>query len=225
MPNRRRGIVRIPLAKYGIREVILFGGIALAGAVLSAVFLWYLVPLFVVALAFVLYFFRDPSRRPPDEPRVLVSPADGRVVEVAEVEEPEFLKSLTHKIAIFMSPLNVHVNRVPCDGRVEGLTHRAGRHLNARAPDASSRNEASAMTLADVEGDTRVLVRQVAGAVARRIVCTAQTGQRLQRGDRYGMIKFGSRAEVYVPVESGFDVEVRLGQGVKAGETILGRFR
>jgi len=217
--------VRIPLAKYGIREVLLFGGISLAGAVLSAFFLWYLVPVFLLTLAFVLYFFRDPSRRTPDEPHVLVSPADGKVVEVAEVEEPDFLASFTHKIAIFMSPLDVHVNRSPCDGEVEALVHRPGRHLNASTADASSRNEANAMTLAHVEGDRRILVRQVAGAVARRIVCTAAVGQHLARGDRYGMVKFGSRVEVNVPVASGFEVEVRLGQAVKAGETILGRFR
>ena len=217
--------MRIPLAKYGVREVLLFGGISLVGAALSAILLWYLTPLFVLAAVGVLYFFRDPSRRTPAEPHVLVAPADGRVVEVAEVEEPEFLSALAHKIAIFMSPLDVHVNRVPCDGRVETLVHRPGRHLNASTADASSRNEASAMTLTHVDGDARVLVRQVAGAVARRIVCAAVVGQRLRRGDRYGMIKFGSRAEVYVPVESGFKVEVRLGQTVRAGETILGRFR
>ena len=199
--------MRIPLTKYGIREVLLFGGISLAGALVSAVFLWYLTPLFVLVLAFVLYFFRDPSRCTPDEPHVLVSPADGKVVEVVEVEEPKFLRSVTHKIAIFMSPLDVHVNRSPCDGQVEALVHQAGRHLNARAPDASTRNEASAMALTHVEGDRRILVRQVAGAVARRIVCTAAVGQHLARGDRYGMVKFGSRAEVYVPVESGFAVE------------------
>jgi len=217
--------VRIPLTKYGIREVLLFGGISLVGAVLSGVFLWYLTPLFVLALAFVLYFFRDPSRRTPDEPHVLVSPADGKVVEVAEVEEPKFLRSVTHKIAIFMSPLDVHVNRSPCDGLVEALAHQPGRHRNARAPDASSRNEANAMVLTGVEGDRRILIRQVAGAMARRIVCRAAVGQHLARGNRYGMVKLGSRAEVYVPVESGFAVEVRLGQSVKAGETILGRFR
>ncbi|KPK44216.1 MAG: hypothetical protein AMK72_12345, partial [Planctomycetes bacterium SM23_25] len=116
-------------------------------------------------------------------------------------------------------------NRAPCDGRVETLVHRPGRHLNASTAHASSRNEASAMTLTRGDGDARVLVRQVAGAVARRIVCAAVVGQSLRRGDRYGMIKFGSRAEVYVPVESGFKVEVRLGQTVRAGETILGRFR
>lgn len=217
--------MRIPLAKYGVREVLLFGGISLLGAALSAVFLWYLTPLFVLAMAFVLYFFRDPSRRTPGEPRILVSPADGKVVEVAEVEEPRFLKSLTHKIAIFMSPLDVHVNRAPCDGQVEALVHQPGRYFNASIADASAHNEANAMTLAHVDGNTRILVRQVAGAMARRIVCAAAVGQRLERGDRYGMVKFGSRAEVYVPVESGFEVEVRLGQTVRAGETILGRFR
>ncbi len=217
--------MRIPLAKYGVREVLLFGGISLLGAALSAIFLWYLTPVFVLAMAFVLYFFRDPSRRTPAEPRILVSPADGKVVEVAEVEEPKFLKLLTHKIAIFMSPLDVHVNRVPCDGQVEALVHQPGRYFNAASQNASAQNEANAMTLAHVDGKTRILVRQVAGAVARRIVCTAAVGQRLERGDRYGMVKFGSRAEVYVPVESGFEIEVRLGQTVRGGETILGRFR
>ena len=217
--------MRIPLAKYGVREVLLFGGVALVGIVASAVWLWYLAPLFGVVLAFVLYFFRDPARRTPDAPGILVAPADGRVVEVGQVEETEFLRTLAHKIAIFMSPLDVHVNRSPCDGRVEGVVHRPGRYHNAATPDASAVNEASTMTLADVEGRTQILVRQVAGAVARRIVCAAAVGDRLERGGRYGMIKFGSRAEVYVPVASGFEVAVGLGQVVRAGETVLGHFR
>ena len=216
--------MRIPLTEYGVREMLLFGGFSAAGAV-GAPFVgwWYVAPIFVLALAFVLSFFRDPSRRVPQEAGLLVSPADGRVVEVAQVDEPEFLKAAAHKIAIFMSPLNVHVNRAPCSGDVEVVEHRPGRYHNAENPAASSENESVAMLIKGAEGQTRVLVRQVAGILARRIVCAAVAGDRLERGQRFGMIKFGSRAEVYVPVEAGFEVQARLGQRVKAGETVLGR--
>mgnify|MGYP006295936443 CR=1 FL=1 len=217
--------MRIPLAKYGAPQILLFGGVALAGAVVTAVVFWYVAPLFVLAFLFVLYFFRDPSRRVPEMPGVVVSPADGKVVEVGEVEEDAFLHVRAHKIAIFMSLLDVHVNRVPCDGRVEATVHTPGGYHNAAAEAASRENEAVALVLADVEGRTRVLVRQVAGLVARRIVCDAAEGDTLVRGRRYGMIKFGSRLEVFVPVETGFEPVVRMGQRVRGGETVLGRFR
>jgi phosphatidylserine decarboxylase len=217
--------VRIPLTRYGVRETILFGGVLAAGiAVALLMHLWLVVPVPVLGLVLVLSFFRDPSRRSPTEPGLVLAPADGRVVEVARVDEPLFLKSVSHKIAIFMSPLDVHVNRSPCTGQVERVEHRPGGYRNAANPAASLANESVAMVLAAVEGPTRVLVRQVAGVLARRIVCAARTGDRLERGQRFGMIKFGSRAEVYVPVETGFRVEARLGQRVRAGETILGRF-
>ncbi len=215
--------MRIPLARYGVREVLLFGGGSLLGLVLAGIFFWYVAPLFALLLAFVVWFFRDPSREIPDGPGLVVSPADGKVVEVAEVEEPRFLAARAHKIAIFMSPLNVHVNRVPCDGTVEAVVHQPGGYRHAGTSAASADNEAVAMTL--VAGGTKVLVRQVAGALARRVVCAAAPGERLTRGARYGMIKFGSRVEVYVPVDSSFEVAVEPGQSVRAGETILGRFR
>ena len=215
--------MRIPLARYGVRELLLFGGVSLMGLVLAGVFFWYVAPLFALALAFVVWFFRDPSRETPEGHGLVVAPADGKVVEVAEVEEPRFLCTRTHKIAIFMSPLSVHVNRAPCDGTVEAVVHQPGGYCNAGTRAASADNEAVAMTL--VAGGTKVLVRQVAGALARRIVCAAAVGDRLTCGTRYGMIKFGSRAEVYVPVDSGFEVVVEPGQSVRGGETILGRFR
>ena len=218
--------MRIPLTEYGVRELLLFGGVSVAGAVAAAVIGWWFVaPVFVLSLAFVLWFFRDPSRRIPEDVGLLVSPADGRVVEVAQVNEPQYLKSAAHKIAIFMSPLNVHVNRAPCAGEVEAVEHRPGRYHNAENPAASSENESVAMLIKGAEGHARVLVRQVAGVLARRIVCAVAAGARLERGQRFGMIKFGSRAEVYVPVEAGFEVRARLGERVKAGETVLGRFR
>jgi phosphatidylserine decarboxylase len=217
--------VRIPLTKYGVRELLLFGGLASAGiAASAAIGWWYLAPVFVLALVFVLSFFRDPSRRIPEEPGVVVAPADGKIVEVTQVDEPPLLKVPSHKIAIFMSPLNVHVNRAPCGGEVETIEYRPGRHHNAQDQEASSENEAVAMIIRAADGRARVLVRQVAGVLARRIVCAAAAGERVERGQRFGMIKFGSRAEVYVPVEAGFEVRARLGQRVRAGETVLGRF-
>ncbi len=217
--------MRIPLAKYGAAQILLFGGVSLVGAVVTAVLFWYVAPLFAAGFLFVLYFFRDPSRRVPEMPGVVVSPADGKIVEVGEVEENTFLHVRAHKIAIFMSLLDVHVNRVPCDGRVEAVVHTPGGYHNAAAEAASRENEAVAMVLAGVEDRTRVLVRQVAGLVARRIVCDADEGDAVVRGRRYGMIKFGSRLEVFVPVETGFEPAVRMGQRVRGGETVLGRFR
>ena len=218
--------MRIPLAKYGVRELLLFGGAALAGLVATAVWAWYLTPVFAAVLIFVVAFFRDPARQVPTEAGAVVAPADGRITEVTEAVEPQFLETRAHKIGIFMSLVSVHVNRSPCAGRVEAVVHRPGRFLDARDPAASAENESTAVAIAEAEGrGARVLLRQVAGVLARRIVCAAAVGDRLQRGQRIGMIKFGSRAEVYVPVEAGFDVAVKIGDRVKAGETILGRFR
>jgi len=218
--------VRIPLAKYGVRELALFGGPALAGLIISAALAWYLAPIFAAAILFVVAFFRDPERRAPDGPGLVVAPADGRVVEVTETEEPRFLGRPAHKIGIFMSLASVHVNRSPCAGRVEAVEHRPGRFLDARRPESSAENESNTIAIGDAEGrGTRIVVRQVAGVLARRIVCAAAAGDRLERGQRIGMIKFGSRAEVYVPADSGFEVMVELGRRVRAGETVLGRFR
>ena len=218
--------MRIPLAKYGVRQILLFGGGSLFGAALAAYYyLWYVAPLFAIIILLTLFFFRDPSRRVPEEPGVLVSPADGKVVELGQVQEDEFLHARALKMAVFMSLTDVHVNRVPCDGRVETLVHRPGRHHNAAREAASRENESLAMVLAEVEGRNRILVRQVAGIVARRIVCDAEVGEAMVRGRRYGMIKFGSRLEVFVPVEAGFEPAVGMGQRVRGGETVLGRFR
>jgi phosphatidylserine decarboxylase len=137
-----------------------------------------------------------------------------------------FLGCRAHKIGIFMSLASVHVNRSPCAGRVEKVMHCPGRFLDARDPDSSTENESAAIAIADADGrGVTVLVRQVAGVLARRIVCAVAAGDRLECGQRIGMIKFGSRAEVYVPAGSGFEVMVAPGRRVRAGETILGRFR
>ena len=218
--------MRIPLAKYAVRELLVLGGLALAALVASALWFWYAAPVFAAAFLFILAFFRDPERPAPAGPGLVVAPADGTVVEVAEVEEPRLLATRTHKIGIFMSLASVHVNRAPCAGRVEAVEHRPGRFLNAMDPASSAENESAAVVIGEAEGrPLKIVVRQVAGLLARRIVCDVAEGTRIERGQRIGMIKFGSRAEVYVPADSGFEVLVRPGQHATAGETILGRLR
>lgn len=214
--------MRIPLAKYGLRELAVFGGLLLAATLASAIYWWYPAPLLGALFVFVVAFFRDPQRRVPQEPGLLVAPADGRVTEVTEADSPG---GRVIRIGIFMSLTSVHVNRSPCRGRVESVQHRPGLFLNALDPASSTENESATLTLDDAEDrGVRIVVRQVAGLIARRIVTAVTEGEMLERGQRIGMIKFGSRAEVHVPA-GGFEVMVKIGQAVKAGETILGRLR
>jgi phosphatidylserine decarboxylase len=170
----------------------------------------------------VALFFRDPDRLAPSDARVLVSPADGRVVEIAEGDEPVFLRQPALRVAIFMSPLDVHVNRSPCQGEVRHLEHRPGRLKSALLAEASTQNEANLIGLHNTEVGQPVLVAQIAGMVARRVFCACRVGERLDRGQRFGMVKLGSRVEVSVPAASGFRWTVRLNDRVRAGETILG---
>ena len=191
-----------------------FGVVAIVGVL--AGHWWAVVPL-LVGVGFCLWFFRDPPREVPANPRAVVSPADGRVVDVSPVQEEQFLHAPTTKVSIFMSPLDVHVNRSPVDGRITQLQHTAGKFRAAWEDKASLENERNAMVLE--QGSRRYLVVQIAGALARRIVCRAGVGDVLNRGDRYGVIMFGSRVDVYLPA----DVRpvVAKGARVVAGETVL----
>ena len=171
----------------------------------------------VLITAFMFYFFRDPERAVPTERGLFVAPADGKVIVIRETDETEYLHAGVTQISIFMSPLNVHVNRVPCDGKVISVKHVKGTFLAAYKDEASVRNEHIDMVLETRYGD--VLVRQVAGFVARRAVCRVSEGDVLQRGERYGIIKFSSRVDVYVPKDAA--VKVQLGDMVIAGETVL----
>lgn len=166
---------------------------------------------------FMPYFFRDPERTAPQGEGLFVAPADGKVILVRDVHEKEYLDSEVREISIFMSPLNVHVNRAPCDGKVIAVKHKAGKFMAAYKDDASMKNEHIDMVLECGQG--KVLVRQVAGFIARRAVCRAKPGDSLKRGDRYGMIKFSSRLDVYLPKDA--TVMVRPGERVKAGETVI----
>jgi len=171
----------------------------------------------VLITAFMFYFFRDPERAVPTERGLFVAPADGKVIVIRETDETEYLHAGVTQISIFMSPLNVHVNRVPCDGKVISVKHVKGTFLAAYKDEASVRNEHIDMVLETRYGD--VLVRQVAGFVARRAVCRVSEGDVLQRGERYGIIKFSSRVDIYVPKDAA--VKVQLGDMVIAGETVL----
>ena len=167
---------------------------------------------------FMVYFFRDPERHIPEGENVLVSPADGKIILIQKVSEDKFLKGDAVEVSIFMSPLDVHVNRAPCDGVVEGVVHTSGRFLSAFKHEASLQNENIAMLLTTKYG--KILVRQVAGFLARRAVCRVKTGDSLQKGERYGIIKFSSRLDIYLPKE--VQVRVKLGDRVRAGETVIG---
>ncbi|MEI6205893.1 MAG: phosphatidylserine decarboxylase family protein [Desulfuromonadales bacterium] len=172
-----------------------------------------------VLTLFVLYFFRNPERTPPADAQAVVSPADGKVVIVERVSEtPLGVPSL--KISIFMSVFSVHVNRVPFDGTVVDAFYHQGKFFDARDSRASCENERNGIVL-EVSNGTRMAFVQIAGLIARRIVCYARMGDRLKRGERYGMIRFGSRLDVYLPV----DVEplVNVGDMAVAGETVLAK--
>ena len=171
-------------------------------------------------LGFTLYFFRDPQRTPPDGAGdLLLAPADGKVVVVEEVEEPLYLKGRARQISIFLSPLNVHVNRAPTDGVVEYDNYVSGDYLVAWHPKASEKNERSQLGMRHPSG-TRILFKQIAGAVARRVVYHITVGDTLRAGQRFGIVKFGSRMDVLVPLE--VPIAVKVGDRVRAGETVLG---
>ena len=209
---------RSPIAAPGYRFI-------LAGVVLILIGLlggWpWLAGLGVVSGGFFVYFFRDPERVIPTEPGVIVSPADGLVIRVDEVEEDEFLKAPARYVAIFMNVFDVHVNRSPVAGVVTEMRHRAGEYMAAYRPDAASRNEQQALVLENSSG-RRVLVVQIAGLLARRIIPFVKPGHHLARGERLGLICFGSRVDVYLPSDS--QIEVKTGDRVKAGSSIIGRW-
>ncbi|MFC1512849.1 phosphatidylserine decarboxylase family protein [Thermodesulfobacteriota bacterium] len=169
--------------------------------------------------AFVLYFFRDPARMASDEKDVMVSPADGKVIIIDKVFDDRFVKEHVYKVSIFMNVFNVHVNRIPFDGEVTHIHYSPGRFYSADSERGGLQNEYSAITMKTDTG-RRMAVVQMAGLIARRIVCWARPGDRLQRGDRFGLIRFGSRVDLYLPLQT--QLEVKVGQKVRAGETVLG---
>ncbi len=206
----------MPFAKEGIPFIGLTAGVTLLSAWLG----WTAVAAVTGVLTlFVSWFFRNPARRVPQDPNLVVAPGDGKVLAIEEEFEPRFLKDRSVRLTIFLNVFDVHINRVPCEGRVEAVQYQPGLFLVASRPDATIKNEQNALLLTTPSG-VKVLCVQVAGLIARRIVCWISAGDRVQRGERYGLIRFGSRMDTFVPV--GTSLRVKVGDRVKGGETILG---
>ncbi len=189
--------------------------LALASCLVSG---WLLL-LFLVVICYTVFFFRDPDRAVPADPHAVVAAADGTVTDIAEVEETEVMKTKLRRVGIFLSIFDVHTNRAPIGGRVVYREHRHGLCLDARRPDCSEKNEA--MTWAFETSRATIVVRQLTGAIARRIVAWSDIGDELKKGDRFGMIRFGSRTEVYLPLNA--NVLVKVGDHVAGGATIIAR--
>lgn len=171
----------------------------------------------LVVYILIIQFFRNPSRFTPVDENHIIAPADGKVVVIEDVEEPEFFKGKRKQVSIFMSPLNVHVNRYPISGKVVYQRYYPGKYLVAWHPKSSTENERTTVVVENAK--TQVLFRQIAGALARRIVCYAKEGNAATQGTEYGFIKFGSRIDLFLPVDC--KINVNLGQKTKGGETIL----
>ena len=217
--SERSGLVNQkirPVAREGYPFIL---GAAFATAVVAILGLYVLALFFLAVTFFVCFFFRDPERVIPEEEKAVVSPADGKVVGVSAVQESDFAAEKMLKISIFMSIFNVHVNRIPDDGRVADVIYYPGKFFSANLDKASRDNERNAVAL-EINRGRKLIVVQVAGLIARRIICKIRKGDRLSRGERFGMICFGSRLDVYLPPDTVPAVSV--GDKVLAGTSVLG---
>ena len=207
--------MRIPIAKDGymfITPLVVFTcGVCALSWFWAAGF-------FGGLLLFVTWFFRDPERVIPEDPNAIVSPGDGRIVEIVPEQDPLLEKDGYTRISVFLNVFNVHVNRVPITGKIQAYRYNKGKFLNASSHKASMDNEQSAILLNN--GHVTILVKQIAGLIARRIVCWAKEGDEFQRGQRYGLIRFGSRMDVFVP--EGTEIKVAIGDIVSGGSSIIG---
>ena len=223
--------MRIPLTKYGLPQVVIYPLLVL---VLMLVLFFIFAPaLWLIAVEIFLFlvflwifsFFRDPVRKITLDENILLSPADGTITDIDVVDCTE-LGEKTLRIGMFLSVFNVHVNRVPCSVRIEKVTYKKGKFINAMSSESSKINESNdTLMLRLAEPKDRLLLRQISGAVARHIVCVANEGSEYRQGEQYGMIKFGSRAELYLPEGSHYEVAVRINDPVRAGLTPLVRYK
>jgi phosphatidylserine decarboxylase len=217
---------RIPLARWGLAEIQLMGYPLLALTVgLALTPWWYLAVAPGVVLALVIYFFRDPPRRVPDEPGIIVSPADGTIAEITRLDHDDFIDGPAVRIGIFLSIFNVHINRAPSRAAVVRLHYSPGLFLNALNPESAIKNENLWIGLEETAVPyRRLVVRQIAGLFARRIVCNLRPGEELEPGHKFGMIKLGSRTELILRADPGLEILVAVGQRVRAGSTIMARY-
>jgi phosphatidylserine decarboxylase len=221
---------RLRLARYGLAELICFSGLL---ALLASICAWFAAAIHPIFLAlvvvcwglwlFVVSFFRDPERSPPDEADAVISPADGTVSHVEEIDERDFPGGRAFRVSIFLSVFNVHVNRAPRQGRVVAVRYYPGEFLDARHGECAVRNEQFWTDFIDARTAHPLRVKQIAGAIARRIVCWLREGDQVRAGERFGMIKFGSRTDILVPAGAAKEISVKVGDKVTGGRTILFR--
>jgi phosphatidylserine decarboxylase len=216
--GERGSFERMTIAREGYPLILAAAVATVAAFALGWWVIGWVLGVLAVAIA---AFFRDPRRRIPSEDGLVVSPADGKVVSVADViDDPLFADAVT-RVSIFLSPLDVHINRIPVTGTIEEIRYKPGKFLAAYKEEASRDNEQNVLKMVDEKGRSLGVV-QIAGVLARRIVCRIKRGDALERGQRFGLIMFGSRTDTYLP--RGCRVEVREGDRVKGGESVLGRF-
>jgi phosphatidylserine decarboxylase len=216
---------RIPFARWGWIEMNLFGWPLLAATAAAG---WWFPPAASapgLVLVWLLWFFRDPARTVPEGPGLVVAPADGKVVQIERLDHHEFVGGPAVQIGIFLSIFNVHLNRAPMAGRVTGIRYTPGPFLNALKAESAANNENTWIGF-EQQGSPgrRFVVRQIAGAIARRIVCDLKPGQEVARGEKFGMIKFGSRTELILPDGDELTIEAAIGQKIQAGSTVLARY-
>jgi phosphatidylserine decarboxylase len=213
---------RIPLARWGLAETQIMGWPLLAATMALACTWWFLAPVPLVVLGWLFWFFRDPRRRVPEDPGLVVSPADGKVVEVERLPHDDYIGGPAVRIGIFLSIFNVHINRAPVAARVIRMRYSPGKFLNALKVESARENENLWIGLEATEAPhRRIVVRQIAGAIARRIVCELRPGETLERGRKFGMIKLGSRTELLLPDEPNLHIETAVGRKVLAGSSVL----
>lgn len=228
---------RLPFARVGLAELIVFslfffgtagiaawGATAMEGAAARTA-LWTAASALAVIGLLIVWFFRNPHRRIPQGDGVIVSPADGKLVAIEEIDHDAFVGGPAIQFGIFLSIFNVHINRSPAAARVIGLSYRKGKFLNALRPESARENEQLAIRLEGTAAPhRRMIVRQITGAIARRIVCWLKPGDSLSAGEQFGMIKLGSRTELVIPREPGLEIVARLGDRVQAGSTVFARY-
>ena len=209
--------------RHGFREMLI-GTVVLIVTAIALGWTWWPLALICIPVLFWLFaFFRDPERVIPVDQHVMVSPADGTVSDITEVENDELLGGPAVRVGIFLSVFNVHVNRAPCDGKVHKIVDKPGKFINAmRHGDASSENMAKTIVIQEPDTDRPIaVVKLIVGMIARRIIFTPRENELVQRGQRIGMIKFGSRTELYVPKRLEPQVKVQIGQTVRGGADVI----
>jgi phosphatidylserine decarboxylase len=229
--DRFRWRDQLGFARHGLAELLIFslayfglGGISLAAAIYVHPALWIVFAALTLGWLEIVYFFRDPERPIPQDAGTLVSPADGTVTHVEEVDEPDFAHGRVLRISIFLSIFNVHVNRMPCAAEVIDVRYFPGAFLDARNAESALRNEQLWIDAVEAGTGRALRVKQISGAIARRIVCWLKAGDRVGRGERIGMIKLGSRTDLLVPASQTAEVCVRVGDKVRGGSSVLVRF-